>query len=228
MTRSARGRPRSARLWVGTYPLPCPLRTRIMDVTRHSSLHRCSWAISHPWTRSGRLPECPAVLPDATKAPECGGIDREPQHELLRMTDDAPGHLDESPADRRDGVRGPGRGTGEALEPDEQIVGEYAQPEEDRVRPDVPAGHPLQPEAGLEFFVEVLRLPALVVPAEDRARGLQLAGPVAGDRMVDVALLVKEIGLAPPGAFDNEAKGVRTLIHGMDRLRNLVATAWEG
>lgn len=146
-----------------------------MDSETYHSPRAYSCASSRRYVRSGALPQGPALPANAVEARERLRLHHQRQDHLSRMADAAPGHLGESPADRRDSVRGPGRGTGEAPEPDEQIVGEHAQPEEDRVRPDVPAGHPLQPEAGLEFFVEVLRLPPLVVPAEDRVRGLPRA-----------------------------------------------------
>ena len=131
------------------------------------------------------------------------------QEDPFHMADDAPGDLDELPPDRGDGMRRPRGGRGEVLELNEQIVGEYAQPKEDRIRVRIAAGHPLQTKLDLQLLMEVLRLAPLAVPQEDRVGGLQLGGLVARDGMVDVGLLVKEVWVAPARTLDGQAKGVR-------------------
>ena len=82
---------------------------------------------------SGGPCERETLVPDLLEEGECPGIDHEFQDDLSCMAHEAPGDLDEPPPDRRDRVLGPRGWTGEALEPDEQVVGEHPNPEEDRV-----------------------------------------------------------------------------------------------
>ena len=81
---------------------------------------------------------------------------------------------------------GPGGGTGETPKLHQQVIGDHAKTEPDRVRPGLATGDPLQPDAVLEVLDQVLGLPALVVPVYDVLGGLLLWRPVGGDDVVDI------------------------------------------
>jgi len=90
------------------------------------------------------------------------------------------------------------------VNPMKSLEASLAQPEEDRMRVRLATGHPRQAEAGRACLVDVLRLPALVGPAEDRVRGLHLGGPVTRDDVRRVGLAVKQLALTPPGTRDDQ------------------------
>lgn len=135
-----------------------------------------------PFSPALRSPRAaPSIAPtDALEARERGGIDHELEYPLPSVTDDPACHLHERSPKRTHRMSRPGRGTGQALKPNDEVVGDHAEAAPGRIRPRLTAGEPLSPKPLLQFLEDVLDLSALVVPLQDLVRRLLLGGPVGG------------------------------------------------
>jgi len=108
----------------------------------------------HPTSRSGRHLRCSspvsarhgqlkAPLSDRAKEPQLFRTENQLQDHLPGMMHDSAGYLDQLPPEGGEGVMSPGLRTGEALEAEEEMVGDHAEAEEDGIGKALPTGHPI-------------------------------------------------------------------------------------
>ena len=84
---------------------------------------------------SGRQTQFKASLADVLHESQFFSRYRQPKNHSPRMADNPSGHLDHPPAERGDGVPSPAFRTGQALEPDKQVIGDDPDPEINRIGP---------------------------------------------------------------------------------------------
>ena len=201
---------------------------------RRLETHRSQPATLPPlWPRRRGVRSRPQTLHTAVGAVPTGEgvcIQHEPHDHLPCMTPHPPGHLHQLPADGRDGLGGPRGRTGEAVNADAQVVRQHANPEQDRMGPGIPTRHLLQPQAGCSCLIEVLRLAALIVPAQHLGGGLLLLCPLAGHDGLRVRLagIHKQIALSPRFALDDQPKRGLRRRQGMHRFATPLSRCLPG
>ncbi len=82
-----------------------------------------------------------------------------------RMMHNPPGYLNQLPTKRGHSMPRRRFDAGKSFEPKEKIVGDHANAEIHGIGVALTARHLILAEAVFELFIEVLRLPALIVPA---------------------------------------------------------------
>jgi len=100
-----------------------------------------------PFSPALRSPHtAPGIAPtDALEARERGGIDHKLEYPLSSVTDNPACHPHERSPKRTHRVSRPGRGTGQALQPNGEVAGDHAEAAPCRIRPRLTAGEPLSP-----------------------------------------------------------------------------------
>ncbi len=175
---------------------------------------------------SGRHAQRPAPLADAVPGGQGLRIQSQPYDHPPGMAQNPFGHLHQAPANRRDRLRRPCSGTGQAFEANEEVARQHADPEEDGIGSGISTRQLLQPQPMLQFLVEVLGLAALVVPDEVLVCRLLLHRPVARHDVIRIrcrGFLTQSV-LSPLLPLDEQAKRGRRLVHGVHRFRHLIAT----
>lgn len=127
---------RAARSVAGVHlGLPPPLGARVTRAETDGSPLILSCSSSRSQVPSGHVAQCPALPTDAAKERERLGIHHERQYHAPGVTDDPARHLHERPPQRGDRVPRPGRRTREALEPDDEVVGDHPEAQDESSRP---------------------------------------------------------------------------------------------
>lgn len=116
---------------------------------------------------SGRTEERIALPPDQGQEVQGFPVDRQLQDKRPGMPDDPSCHGKDLPAD---GAQRPGPARGRKqvpFEPDEEVVRQNSDPEEDRVGVKIPGGQVSHPHVVLQPLEKILEISSQLVPLED-------------------------------------------------------------
>lgn len=115
---------------------------------------------------SGRHAQRSAPRSEAAPPGEGVGIQDASHDHVSRMAQHPSGHRHPCPPHRRDRLGCPRGRTGEALKADDYMIGQHPDPEAHRLSPGLATGPRLQPHPVLKCLGDVLRVAALMVPAQ--------------------------------------------------------------